>query len=87
MTDAYLEGRDAAAQAFAVSPALSPAATKAPRAPLGELLQKVPSQTPRQYAIRRRPDGTLTCSCPDFKYRQAGLGGACKHIKAVQSTP
>ncbi len=25
----------------------------------------------------------LQCSCPDFKFRRAQVGGACKHMKAV----
>ena len=27
-------------------------------------------------------DQKWTCSCPDFQYRQAAIGGECKHIKA-----
>lgn len=27
-------------------------------------------------------DEKWTCSCPDFQYRQAAIGGECKHIKA-----
>ena len=25
------------------------------------------------------------CSCPDYKYRHAQAGGACKHMKAFRS--
>ena len=25
----------------------------------------------------------FTCSCPDFKYRRAETGTACKHMKAI----
>lgn len=49
--------------------------------PSGKIVGKADA-TPKQYTIRKRDDGTYTCSCKDFRYRQAGVGGQCKHIKA-----
>ena len=28
---------------------------------------------------------TWTCTCPDFRYRQAAVGGECKHIRAQKA--
>jgi hypothetical protein len=49
--------------------------------PIGKVVGKVDA-SPKQYQIRKTPDGRLTCSCKDFKYRQAAAGGTCKHIDA-----
>lgn len=49
--------------------------------PLGTVVGKVDA-SPKQYQIRKTPDGRLTCSCKDFKYRQAGAGKNCKHLDA-----
>lgn len=48
----------------------------------GELLAKVPRQSPApsHYHVRRKSDGRMTCSCPDYTYRRRRDGGACKHI-------
>lgn len=49
--------------------------------PIGKVVGKADA-TPKQYTLRRRDDGAYTCSCKDYRYRQAALGGECKHIKA-----
>lgn len=38
------------------------------------------SQKGKRYTVRE-DDGQYSCSCPDFKYRHAGKGTQCKHIK------
>jgi hypothetical protein len=37
-------------------------------------------ETGRVSTVTRQPNGDLTCDCPDFVNRCAGLGIPCKHI-------
>jgi len=39
------------------------------------------SKKNKRYTLRKSYDG-MTCTCPDYKYRHAGKGTHCKHIKA-----
>jgi hypothetical protein len=49
--------------------------------PIGTVVGKIDASQ-KQYQIRKTPDGKLTCSCKDFKFRRAGDGTNCKHIDA-----
>lgn len=53
--------------------------------PTGRQLGKIDAST-KQYIIRERHDGRLTCSCRDFKFRRDGDGTNCKHIDAHLTT-
>lgn len=47
----------------------------------GKLVGKA-NASARQYSLREGDDGKMTCTCGDYKFRQAGVNGECKHIKA-----
>jgi hypothetical protein len=51
----------------------------------GKLVGKADASA-RQYSLREREDGSMTCTCGDYKFRQAAVGGQCKHIKAHKAS-
>ena len=51
----------------------------------GKLVGKADASA-RQYTLRQRDDGKMTCTCGDYKFRQSAVGGECKHIKAHKSS-
>lgn len=67
-----------ASHAFGVTAALEDLGIKS-----AEVLGRVRSESTkgRRYTVRQ-DDGNYTCTCPDFKYRHAGKGTQCKHIRA-----
>ena len=38
-----------------------------------------------KYVVDYYEDGTASCTCNDFLYRQAEVGGRCKHIRGCRS--
>lgn len=58
---------------------------KAAAAIRGKMVGKADASA-RQYSLREDPSGKMTCTCGDYKFRQAGVNGECKHIKAHRSS-
>jgi len=49
--------------------------------PMGAQVAKVDA-SPKQYTIRKNPEGRYTCTCKSFKFVHRGAGTNCKHIDA-----
>ena len=49
--------------------------------PMGAQVAKVDA-SPKQYTIRKNPEGRLTCTCKSFKFNHRAAGTNCKHIEA-----
>ncbi len=48
----------------------------------GEIIHHAPSSSGmKTYDIKKHPDGSMTCSCEDYKYKQSAINGTCKHIE------
>jgi len=44
------------------------------------------SNPEQEYLVNHLDDGSWSCDCPDYRYRQAKLGGQCKHIRLVRNS-
>jgi len=47
--------------------------------PMGSQVAKVDA-SPKQYTIRKNPEGRYTCTCKSFKFNHRAAGTNCKHI-------
>ncbi len=51
-----------------------------------DTLAKIPSRSGgRLHKVKNLPNGTLGCSCADWKYRRSHAGEDCAHIREARS--